>query len=53
MVWDANSDIVSYFNFTSGMTDQQQYETDNSTLTANNRPNTAVVRYIFLTNNNA
>ncbi|MCP9263725.1 hypothetical protein DINM_007106 [Dirofilaria immitis] len=47
MVWDADSDVVSNFNFITGMTDQQQYEADaNTTNIANNRPNTAVVRKI-------
>uniref|UniRef100_A0A0R3RL20 WD_REPEATS_REGION domain-containing protein n=1 Tax=Elaeophora elaphi TaxID=1147741 RepID=A0A0R3RL20_9BILA len=47
MVWDADSDVVSNFNFTTGMTDQQQYEADtNATFTASNRPNTSVVRKI-------
>ncbi|CAG9540911.1 unnamed protein product [Cercopithifilaria johnstoni] len=47
MVWDADSDIVSNFNFITGMTDQQQYEADNNaTLIANKRSNTAVVRKI-------
>ncbi|VDM99684.1 unnamed protein product, partial [Onchocerca ochengi] len=47
MVWDADSDIVSNFNFITGMTDQQQYEADaNAELIANNRPNAAVARKI-------
>uniref|UniRef100_A0A7I4KED3 Anaphase-promoting complex subunit 4 WD40 domain-containing protein n=1 Tax=Brugia malayi TaxID=6279 RepID=A0A7I4KED3_BRUMA len=48
MVWDADSDVISNFNFLTGMTDQQQYEANAnaSSLAASKRPNTAVARKI-------
>lgn len=46
-VWDAESDTVAYFDFTTGMTDQQQYEAEtDAALAAGQRPTTAAVRYI-------
>lgn len=45
MVWDADSDVISNFNFDTGMTDQQQCEADNNAVfNDGNGPNTAAVR---------
>ncbi|VDN32694.1 unnamed protein product [Gongylonema pulchrum] len=49
MVWDADSDTVSNFNFIYGMTDQQKYEADADTaLAAGQRPSTAAARFVLL-----
>uniref|UniRef100_A0A0M3IWZ2 WD_REPEATS_REGION domain-containing protein n=1 Tax=Ascaris lumbricoides TaxID=6252 RepID=A0A0M3IWZ2_ASCLU len=46
-VWDAESDTIAYFDFTTGMTDQQQYEAEtDAALAAGQRPTTAAVRKI-------
>uniref|UniRef100_A0A0N5CXM8 Intraflagellar transport protein 122 homolog n=1 Tax=Thelazia callipaeda TaxID=103827 RepID=A0A0N5CXM8_THECL len=47
MIWDAETDRVSKFNFLTGMTDQQQFDADAEIeLPSENRPTTAAVRKI-------
>lgn len=48
MVWDADSDTVSNFNFTTGMTDQQKIEAEaDAALVAGQRPGTAAARFVL------
>ncbi|VDK79209.1 unnamed protein product [Cylicostephanus goldi] len=45
LVWDAEADLIAYFSFTLGMTDQQQYEAEAELASSQGRPVTAAARY--------
>ncbi|EPB78587.1 hypothetical protein ANCCEY_02327 [Ancylostoma ceylanicum] len=44
LVWNAEADLISYFSFTLGMTDQQQYEAEAELASSQGRPVTAAAR---------
>ncbi|KIH67333.1 tetratricopeptide repeat protein [Ancylostoma duodenale] len=44
LVWDAEADLIAYFSFTLGMTDQQQYEAEAELASSQGRPITAAAR---------
>lgn len=44
LVWDAEADLIAYFSFTLGMTDQQQYEAEAELASSQGRPVTAAAR---------
>ncbi|RCN24450.1 hypothetical protein ANCCAN_29853 [Ancylostoma caninum] len=45
LVWDAEADLIAYFSFTLGMTDQQQYEAEAELASSQGRPVTAAARF--------